>query len=547
MAPLPQTLRSCALLLSLLSAALLPLHARAIPGGELQAAITAAVARGDASFDVSPGSYDFDAASLVIANASKFTINGAGSTLTFAPGFGVLIVDSRDVVVSSLVVAYSPTCFTQGTVVAMNATAIDVAVEPTWPSPNSSYFDSGEIKLQFWDATTRRRLPSQSGSCIVHVVGQVPKLLQEAAAVASAVSDAGTWRLAPKSGFSCALAAPPPPGTPLLATISPRLNASAYEVPDFYRGQAWWIHASANVTTADVTLLGSGNFAFTESLGDGGHTYRRVELARAPGALLSSNTDGFHSFSVGTGPTIVDSLLSFPGDDVINIHNRVGVVLDVDAAAGAVRVVDVGDVPSPDGGAIAPARALSELRPGDSLRFASPADVPRGAASVVALKSWVTDDPAALAAARALAAALPGVTVNPAAVGLWLFVFTTGGGALPPDVARGDFVNYDARSGFGARVENCTFEDAYDGVMRLSAGGAILRGNSWARTRAGLSLTFDPSWLEGATSFDGIVIENNIFSAVGWPPATTIDGVVHVGTGAANVTIAGNSVSPAAE
>ena len=94
-------------------------------------------------------------------------------------------------------------------------------------------------------------------------------------------------------------------------------------------------------------------------------------------------------------------------------------------------------------------------------------------------------------------------------------------------------------------MENCSFEDAYDGVMRLSAGGATLRGNAWARTRAGFSLTFDPAWLEGATSFAGIAILNNTFAAVGWPPATSIAGVVDVGAGAGNVTVEGNVVTTA--
>jgi hypothetical protein len=297
------------------------------------------------------------------------------------------------------------------------------------------------------------------------------------------------------------------------------------------------VHASANVTTEDVALFGSGNFAVTESLGAGGHTYRRVTLAREPFALLSSNTDGVHSFSVGRGPTLVDSSIAFMGDDAVNIHNRIGVVLSVGPGA-AVRVVDVGDVPSPGGGAAAPARAFAELAPGDTLSFAAAAgDVPRGAPAAVASAAWVTDA-AVLADARALAATLP-ATVNPAAVGVWSFALAA---APPAGLARGDLVNFDARSGFGALVQNNTFSDAYDGVMRLSAGGATVRGNAWARTRAPLSITFDAGWLEGATAFSNITIEDNTFVGIGSPPATTIDGVIQRGLGLGSITVSGNTV-----
>jgi hypothetical protein len=333
-----------------------------LPGAVLQSAVDAAVARGDASLTVAAGRYVFGAASFSLRGARTFALLGSNSTLEFAPGFGVLIFNSSDTSLSSLTVTYNPPCFTQGTWLATNAStgAVDIALDAGWPAPDAPYFESGEIKLQFFDggAAGKPRVPNQSGSCIVRVVGPTPG------------GPANAWRVAPAPGFGCGAAAPAS-GGPLLATISPRLNATKFEVPDFYRGQAWWVHASANVTTEDVVLLGSGNFAFTESLGGGGHTYRRVALARdpgRPGALLSSNTDGMHSFSVGAGPRIVDSALAFMGDDSLNFHNRIGVVLDV--AGAAVRVVDVGDVPSPDGGAAAPARALAELVPGvHTLRF----------------------------------------------------------------------------------------------------------------------------------------------------------------------------------
>ena len=50
--------------------------------------------------------------------------------------------------------------------------------------------------------------------------------------------------------------------------------------------------------------------------GDGGHTYRRINVTRAHGYMIGSNADGFHSIDVGTGPTIVDSEISYTLDDI---------------------------------------------------------------------------------------------------------------------------------------------------------------------------------------------------------------------------------------
>ena len=67
---------------------------------------------------------------------------------------------------------------------------------------------------------------------------------------------------------------------------------------------------------------------FLETGGEGGNEYRNVAITRKPGGrgLMALNADGFHSSDVGLGPILKDSIISFTGDDFLNIHNRMKLV-----------------------------------------------------------------------------------------------------------------------------------------------------------------------------------------------------------------------------
>lgn len=294
---------------------------------------------------------------------------------------------------------------------------------------------------------------------------------------------------------------------------------------------------SSRVLSQSVTLHGSGNFAFTEWGGEGAHIYRDVVLGREGTNLLSSNTDGFHSFSTGTGPRVERARLSFMGDDVLNIHNRVGLVLAVTGAS-SLRVIDVGDTPTPALDPSAPSRALADVVPGDVLRLSSPRGDLRGAPSVARFV-WSTDS-SVIAAARAYVAARPDVAVNPAGVGVWEAVFAA---PLPTGIVPGDIVQFDRRASMCAVVINSTFTDAYDSCFRLQASGALVSGNTWLRIPGGVSVVFDPAWLEGASDIRDVALDKNHFRAIGNPPATMLKEILHVDGNVVNFTAVGNTVT----
>jgi len=497
-----------------------------VPGSALQDAINDAIAQGLPSYSLAAGgTYEFTNASLSVREAINFDLDGAGATLIFNPGFGVLIRESKFTRIRNLTVTYDPFCFTQGVVVDHDNTArtVDVRVDPGYPLPDAndpltSFFNSSEVKLQFWDSDTRRRVPGQSGACVVSIVGEVK-------------GQPGVWRV------SNACSVPSNSVGTLLATISPRVGAT-YDIPQFYRGQSWWVHGSDNIVSEDITITGSGNFAVLEWGGNGNNTYRRLQLTRTGTNLLSSNTDGFHSFSVGVGPHIDNCNISFMGDDALNFHNRVAVVLAVVDNGAAVQVVDLSDVPSPDMFA-PPASALSDLVEGDILSFMTAQQRTPHGNGVVSNVSRITD-PTVIAEARSLAAALPGVSVDPEAVVVWLVTLV--GGVGTSGITANDIVQFDRRACAGGVVENNVFSDAYDGVWRLQAQNTTARGNTWSRIDYKLQIVYDPSWKEGSTDVANVFIYNNTFQDVLVPPATTMDQILVIDSNVKNVTVLNNTV-----
>ena len=506
----------------------------ASPAQQLQAAVDAAIAASLPSVIVAPGVLSFGARNLEVNGAADFALvasEAGASTLVFAPGFGVLVQGCARTTVSGFVVDYDPPCFTQGRIVAVAGGAgapgsVDVLLEEGFPLPNSSWFASSETKLQFYDDDAqRRRDPAQLS-------------FQPVVAPPTLTAAPGVWRFPARwqqGGFV--------PRAGQLATVSPRANTSGFVIPDYYSGNAFTILSSSAVLVSDVTILGSGNFAVLEYGGEGGHVYSRLAVARPRTHLLSSNCDGFHSFSCGVGAALQDSTFSFTGDDLINFHNREGLALlnFSNAEANTLLVVDVGDVPSPLGGAAQPLRAMDNLVPGDALRLFAPGEFGALLATAVVAAVSRSADGAALAAAHALLAKLGfDGRVNPAAVAV--FNVSTAA-ALPVSLAEGSVVQFDRRSSAGGSLLRVVAEDLYDSCGRLQASGVRMVNSTCRRAYSGLTVVYDAAFLEGTRAIAGVAIDGNTFAAIGSPPAADMAGVLARDPDAA-VEESGNVVRP---
>jgi hypothetical protein len=523
----------------------------------LQSAINHAITTSSPTVVAESGAvFDFGSTNLEVVDAIGLSLLGSDSHLVFFPGYGVLLSNVTNSTLSGFTHSYSPPCFTQGIIVAVSASdgdeedddassssppTVDVRLDDGYVDPSAAFFDSAEVKLQWYSGndTARQRDPTQPA-------------FQPALSFAEV--SAGVWRFGTSAWRTGAA-----PQVGQLMSISPRLNTSGagtFAIPDYYSGSALSILGSSSVWVSDYSLWGSGNFGVSECGGGGGHTYTRLTIEREPNSthLMSTNCDGFHSFSTGTGGQFVDSVVSFTGDDLVNFHNRANYVLRNSSAttsthhhtgsnsdsssnnSNVVLVVDVGDIPSPWGGPTAPLRSFSDVQAGDTLRVFGPGEFGAPVANVTVASCALSTDAAALAEARALVHSLLQGRVNPAAVAVWEVSVaswsspssassssssssspSTSSGPFPA-LSASDVVQFDRRASKGGTLLRVQAADIYDSCGRLQSSGVALLNTTCARARSGLTVVFDEAFAEGTRAIDGVQLVGNAFVSIGSPP-----------------------------
>jgi hypothetical protein len=299
--------------------------------GDIQAAINAAIANGATLVSIPPGTYNFSAEPLQIANASKLLVNATGAELIFTAGGGVRISDASELEILGMVVDTVPFCGTQGVV--SNARR-----DGKWLNYTLSVDEGyGDPVLQgrtlFWNASTRTMLHNQVQTTTV--AWSVDHLRDN------------DWRI----------------GTSLFSNMDLVIpNGSLCSVTPVNDDMFTCINCTA-VTYTNVTVYGSSGMAFLEAGGQGGNVYRGLYVGRRPGStrLLASSIDVLHSTSQAVGLTLLDSELSFAGDDLFAVHCELGVIwAPAPTLPNALYVIDTG------GDA---ARVLTHVRPGESLQF----------------------------------------------------------------------------------------------------------------------------------------------------------------------------------
>eukprot|EP01051_Picozoa_sp_SAG22_P015934 SAG22_NODE_2160_length_2915_cov_4.330256_3_plen_328_part_00 len=269
---------------------------------------------------------------------------------------------------------------------------------------------------------------------------------------------------------------------------------------------------TTRMVTDNVTLHGAGSMGFGEFGGEGGNVYRDCHNVRRPGSphLLSSNHDGFHSYAMATGPTLERVEIGFCGDDALNIHSTMSLMLKpVPGAADTLFIIDAG---LPD--------ALSfNARRGDTVQFYDVQTVSAKGEATVQSVVQVTDAMVLAEAKRTMS----GVNAQ-CSGGCGIFncsgicgfhydvhaVFEVSFGPALPALAPFDIVQVKGRSADGAVIRDCHFHDAYDGVMQLRSPGAVIEGNLFERAHT-MGVATAKSWLEGAAALHGIRILNNRF------------------------------------
>jgi len=370
-------------------------------------------------------------------------------------------------------------------------------------------------KVQFWDAATRLVLQ-----------GSVYNFLNNTQSLG------GTrWAVEMEHAHQGPV---PPEGS--LVTVFPRRRITFQAIN------------SSRVTAEDVTIHAGGNMGFLEVDGGGAHTYRRVAIARKPGSagLMALNADGFHSKSVGVGPTLEDSTISFTGDDFLNVHGTMLVVCKAlpptspaaeMSGATSLAIIDVSS------------GSLEATRAGDTLSFYAlepgrqPAVNAKLGAGVVRALEKITDA-ATVKECHGASAAMQRppldayLIVNTATQPVYRVDFEA---ALSAAVtaSRYNLANVERFTGAGAVLRRNHFHDSCGsgGRILLKSRGATFSHNV-ARRFGGVLVTTEQMWLEGDLGMGGVRLENNTLLDARYAPP---DPHVDVLAGLPNVTCADTS------
>eukprot|EP00937_MAST-01D_sp_MAST-1D-sp2_P005933 g5933.t1 len=556
-------------------------------GSELQAGIDAAVAAGVSSYTLPAGDFLFGAAaaahgvvggvSLLISGAKHMCISGAGpgsTSLWFVPGHGIDLEGCANVTLRGFDTDTVTPAFSQGTLVSLDASrsTATYAVEPGFPRADDPFLFNqtcadgspgycGEVKAVFWSSTTRRMLQGQQ------MTNPMQNVTCDGGGSAGGAGAGATCTVALPALDAGWASSPPPPGT--LLTLSPRLHASKWPIPSFYRG-AFGVYNCTAMLFEDIDTHGAGDMVWVEHLGGGANTYRRVRVVRRPAArqpgrgygygyghgpgygsrygpgyggaarggyaprLLAANLDTFHSMSCARGPTVEDCEFSFVGDDYLNVHNRLlplaRLDLDPSGSLATAWILDVGTAPlhgytgATQGGArnAHVAHTMDVVAAGAVIELfaAAPPYEPLGA--VVALAA-----PAAVSNATAALPPLPPLLAKRAEPGAFVAYAvrfdTAAATALAPQLLNGSAGVFGALaqvaglSSAGATVRRTHFHDSYNNVARIAASHVLYRDNTVERNGDGIHISDDIAsfaFLEGALGRKNISFVNNSFLGV---------------------------------
>jgi hypothetical protein len=506
---------------------------------DLQIQLTATIISGGHSFNIRANNYVFDKSNFIIGKAQNFVITAEpGTIFTFYPGYGVAVHACKNLTLSGFGIDSNPAAFTQGVIknIDTQQLLIEMDLNDGFPSPDPAvtpfFGNNPETKVIFWDATTKELLKDQPTFTPMQSFKQLgPKKYQIKVAWLPKIPKIGDFM-----------------------TISPRIWSDVSRpVPTFYKG-IYSVYNSVNVITRNISIYGGGDMGVLEWSGDGAHTYDNVKLIRRPNPpypfrLLSSNLDAFHSFSLKQGSLIKNCEFAYMGDDFVNLHNRVFIVLNIISSAQGITgivFVDPTDTLSDQ-----PGEPMTSSAPfiasGETLSFYQiNSRKPLGSGIVTSAPKKLTD-PATLDAARKLFstineppynAGILGVSLND--IGVYQVEFTKP--LVNPIKEIETLIQYDAHSSMGAVIRDSYFHDSYCNTMRLQASNTLIVNNTFEHAALGFNIVFDQAWLEGSLGLHNISVISNTLKSIGG--CTTEKDCFNIDLDVKDVHIKGNKILP---
>ena len=220
--------------------------------------------------------------------------------------WGLVLQPCTNASISGVTIDYGPPCFSQGLVAAAGHGTVRYTVDEGFPAPDSNArFSAMRVKVINWDATTQ--------------LSKNARLMNQSLPVKGL------------GNRSCEIGVPPGPSHPKrevkvgqVITVAPRM------------GHTVLLTNCSCCTVEGLTVHGASDMALVEYGGAGHNVWRGNRVvrnpARSPTGLLVSNADIFKSSGVEAGPLVEGNEFTYAGDDCMNIHNYLSVVVRRDGA-----------------------------------------------------------------------------------------------------------------------------------------------------------------------------------------------------------------------
>lgn len=450
-------------------------------GFEVWKQVNKAAKSGESYIRIPPGDYRVNnriIGAFIIDGAKNLHIDAQGAVFWSDTNESVFkIRNSSGCKINGLTIDYDPIGAIQGTVTAVNneEKTFDILLDDGCPIPNgewNSAAESGKMKALFFDESGEKMI---EGS-----MDYTNSITQKADR---------TYTIGLKWGtrFSGA------------ALENQKIKVGMRYVSPWRRSTTIELKDSDNMTFEDITIYGASGFAIGENYGEGGNTYRRINLIRRPGTdrLLAANADGIHSGGVKKGPLIENCTLSYAGDDLLNIRGFYDVVLEKETENTFIIGV--------------PEERLN-FAVGSQLRFFSISDfTPEGSAEVAAIEEYSGET--ANDAAKNIVQSLKnmGITVNPN-LGTSVVPFKCYRVTLSSPIENADvFSIVDSKDycGSGAIVRNNVFNTTVTAGARIRNSNAVIENNTFNRCgECAIVVRGERYWMEGGFS-ENVLIKNN--------------------------------------
>jgi hypothetical protein len=225
---------------------------------------------------------------------------------------------------------------------------------------------------------------------------------------------------------------------------------------------------------------------------------------------------------VRIGPKLLDSELAFTGDDLLNIHSRMSLVLQPLSSTASYIIDTVGSSSPAD---YDPSTLMLEQAViGDTISFWDLDTLaPNGSATVTALSRVAPGNVRiAQAATRAHAeinAPPYSQRINhPFGTRVWLANWST----PLPSVPKFALVDIPRLRAHGAVVAGNYFHDAYMRIGLYDSPGMVIRNNTFVRAFPLYVGETGAGWLEGPPLVDNVVVEGNTFADIYRGPSSIV-------------------------